>query len=269
MIVVTAGSAYLDIDAYAGCIAFAELLRLQGFEAIAASTSPPNSSITKSVQNPAVNLKSYTPIDGDSFVLIDVTNREYLDTFVVEEKVIEVIDHHPGHEDFWRSKLGEKAQIEPIGAACTLVYERWEKAGLLDQMQPINAKMLAAGILDNTLNFTAAITKSRDHEAYEKLSQKAELDKNFPAVYFSDAQKLIEANLADAVKNDVKLITETNALPQALGQIVTWDAKELLSFGKDQIAEIMKSYSKDWAVNIVSISEGKTYFMANELGSQA
>ena len=35
MIVVTSGSAYLDIDAYAGCIAFAQVLNLQGLADIA------------------------------------------------------------------------------------------------------------------------------------------------------------------------------------------------------------------------------------------
>ena len=51
MIVVTSGSAYLDIDAYAGCIAFAQLLNLQGLEAKAISSAPLNQSISQTLRD--------------------------------------------------------------------------------------------------------------------------------------------------------------------------------------------------------------------------
>ena len=46
MIVVTSGSKYLDIDAYAGCIAYAKLLNLKGIKAKAISSAKQNGSIT-------------------------------------------------------------------------------------------------------------------------------------------------------------------------------------------------------------------------------
>ena len=39
MKIVTAGSRYIDIDAYAGCIAYANLLNLKGIQAKAVSTA--------------------------------------------------------------------------------------------------------------------------------------------------------------------------------------------------------------------------------------
>lgn len=51
MRVVTSGSAYVDIDAYAGCVTYAELLQVQGNEAEAISTAPLNESISKTVRN--------------------------------------------------------------------------------------------------------------------------------------------------------------------------------------------------------------------------
>ncbi len=47
--VITSGSAYLDIDAYACCIAYAELLNLQGIPARAGSSAKPNASVSKTV----------------------------------------------------------------------------------------------------------------------------------------------------------------------------------------------------------------------------
>ena len=38
-IIVTSGNRYIDIDAYASCIAYANLLRLKGKNAIAVSTA--------------------------------------------------------------------------------------------------------------------------------------------------------------------------------------------------------------------------------------
>ena len=46
MKIVTSGSRYIDIDAYASCIAYANLLNLKGIEAKAVSTAKINESIT-------------------------------------------------------------------------------------------------------------------------------------------------------------------------------------------------------------------------------
>lgn len=48
-IIVTSGKRYIDIDAYASCIAYAKLLRLKGKNAKAISTANLNESITNSL----------------------------------------------------------------------------------------------------------------------------------------------------------------------------------------------------------------------------
>lgn len=269
MIIVTAGSAYVDIDAYAGCIAYAELLRLQGVQAIAASSAPLNESITGSIRNLGVGLSEYKPSLADKFVLIDISVEKFFDPIVKNGKVVEVIDHHPGHEEYWQEKLGDKAQIEQVGAACTQVYERWQTADKLELMRPVTAKILAAGILDNTLNFTAGITKDRDCVAYADLIRLARLGSDFPAQYFSEVQTAIEADLENAIKKDTKTITETTLVPRELGQLVVWNGKEIVSKDVDRIALVMESIGNDWGVNIISISEQKSYFVAfNPLSQQ-
>jgi inorganic pyrophosphatase/manganese-dependent inorganic pyrophosphatase len=45
MKIITSGASYLDIDAYACCIAYAELLNLQGIPARAVSSAKPNASV--------------------------------------------------------------------------------------------------------------------------------------------------------------------------------------------------------------------------------
>ncbi len=169
MKVVTSGSAYLDIDSWAGIIAYAELLKLNGEEAIAVSTAPVNGSVTPSLKKLNVGLSSYEP-GSDEFVVIDISSEKFFDPIVKNGEVVEIIDHHPGHEAYWQKRIGDKAQIESVGAACTQVFERWEKSGKLEEMPADIANILAAGILDNTLNFNAGVTNERDHHAYKELS---------------------------------------------------------------------------------------------------
>jgi nanoRNase/pAp phosphatase (c-di-AMP/oligoRNAs hydrolase) len=161
MRLVTSGSAYVDIDAYAGCVAYAELLQTHQEDAQAVSTAPLNESISETVHSwhaPLLTLTEYNPSEDDTFTLIDVSDPSYFDKIVDIDRVDEVIDHHPGFEKHWQGLIGDKSDIEFIGAACTLVYERWRAAGQLGRMSVLSARLLICGILDNTLNFGAQPT---------------------------------------------------------------------------------------------------------------
>lgn len=58
MEIITSGSRYIDIDAYASIIAYAKLLYLQGKSAIAISKANLNESITPSLRNNLYKLNS-------------------------------------------------------------------------------------------------------------------------------------------------------------------------------------------------------------------
>lgn len=102
MIVVTSGSKYIDIDAYASCLAYRDLLRLQGREAVAVSTATLNESITEHLLSLPSYLDTYSPSDDDQFIILDVSNPEFFDKIVRPNSIIEVIDHHAGFEHLWQ-----------------------------------------------------------------------------------------------------------------------------------------------------------------------
>lgn len=258
MIVVTAGDPYMDIDAYAGCIGYAELLNLRGTDAVAASSAPLNESITPRLRKLHTIARGAA---GDSFVVVDISAHEYFDRMITNlDQVTEIIDHHPGYEDFWNERLGSKAHIEPVGAACTLVTERWKQAGKLSFMKPETAELLAAGILDNTLHFTAKITNTRDHAAFAELVKVGNLPTNFAQAYFQDVQGVVEADLAKAIKGDTKEQHKFPMLPPVMGQLVVWDVLKIRT-NIGEVAAIMDEYGKDWVMNLISISEEKSYFI--------
>ena len=165
MIVVTSGKKYIDIDAYASCIAYAKLLNLKGIKAKAISTAKLNESITPSLLDLSNKLDEYKLSEDDEYIIIDVSNKDFFDTFVKEEKIIEIIDHHLGYEEYWKNKLKEKAQIEFIGAVATIIVELYEKENLLDKISKDLATLLKAAILDNTLNLKAKITTRKRYKS--------------------------------------------------------------------------------------------------------
>ena len=82
MNIVTSGSNYIDIDAYAGIIAYANLLNLKGIPAKAVSTAKLNESITPSLLNLNTVLDEYEKSDSDNFIILDVSNKDYFDIYI-------------------------------------------------------------------------------------------------------------------------------------------------------------------------------------------
>jgi inorganic pyrophosphatase/exopolyphosphatase len=269
MRVITAGAAYLDIDAYAGIIAYAELLQKQGIEARAASTATPNESVPKLVREWPVNIAStYISSPEDTFTLIDISESQFFDPIVKLEQIDTIIDHHPGLEKYWHDKIGDNSIIEHVGAACTQVYEQWKKADMTDQISKTSARLLMCGILDNTLNFGATITSQRDHDAYNVLAKYADLPDDWPAQYFSACGESIEQDPVGAVKNDTKVMEfATYEQPVTIGQFAVWDAK---SVAQNHQEELMAFFAgkNPWFINIISIGERKSYFLCEDPGLQ-
>lgn len=265
MKVVTSGSSYIDIDAYAGCIAYAELLNLLGEEAVAASSAPLNESITPTIRKWEVGLaRNYTPAKDDTFVLVDISDPEFFDRFVEPSKVVEIIDHHMEFTAMWHRKLGVKSHIEFIGAACTLVYERWAQAEEIPNISETSARLLLAGILDNTLNFEAAVTTERDRRAYDDLKQYAHLPEDWPAQYFEECQKTIMEDLGKAISNDVKIMDFPSLGHKIhVGQLVVWNGKRIIESHLRGLRETMAMIGESWYLSIVSIKESKNYLVTN------
>lgn len=271
MRIVTSGSAYIDIDGYAGAIAYAELLQAQGYKARAVSTAILNESICETVRSWQAPLHTgYKASKNDSYSLIDVSDPAYFDKIVALERVAEVIDHHPGYEELWQAQLGKDAQIEFIGAACTLVYERWKNAGLLSKMSVPSARLLICGILDNTLNFGAKVTTRRDVEAYDALCKQANLPKNWTAQYFTECQEAILQDVENAIKNDIKILSfKSFDQPICFGQLVVWDVGNVLNGHSKVLSKTLSNIKPDWFMNLICVGERKSYFVTSNSSVQA
>lgn len=268
MIIVTSGKRYIDIDAYAGCIAYANLLKLKGIEAKAMSTAKINGSVIQDL------LKLNSKLDDnivtnndDEFVIIDVSNKDFFDKIVDQNKIIEIIDHHTGYEEYWKNKLGEKARIEFIGAVATIIVELYEKENLIEKMTNDIAILLMSAILDNTLNFKAKITTDRDKIAYKKLENIVDEGKNYAQRYFLECQSNIERDLIKAIEDDTKIENINYILPPVIGQITIWDKKNIID-NKDIICNTLNNIGNEWMMNIICLQDEKSYIIASNLKVQ-
>ncbi|MEQ1666205.1 MAG: DHH family phosphoesterase, partial [Bdellovibrionales bacterium] len=239
MKIISAGKPFIDIDSYASSVAYAELLQLQGEYAVFVNTSELNASITEEIKNWHPKPKqSFEAKDSASFILLDVSDPEQFADFIIIEQITNIIDHHSGFESYWGAHPRINTQILSVGAVATVIFEKWQDAGMLDKMSDETAKILMYAILDNTLNFKAKITCQRDLVAYKHLEDKTKVDKNFISDYFLICQSAFESDLNNALINDTKKLIFRSYDPVnkiKVGQLTAWNSVELLSKHKDQL----------------------------------
>lgn len=262
MKIVTSGSRYIDIDAYAGCISYSYLLNLKGIQSKAVSTSKLNESITKELLELETKLDKYTPTEGDEFIIIDVSDKDFFDNIVRENKITEIIDHHIGFEEYWKERLGDNSKIEFIGSVVTIIFELYEKENLQDKITKDIAYLMMAAILDNTLNFKAKVTTNRDIIAYKKLENIARSSESYARKYFMDCQQIIEDDLKTALENDTKIGIVSEKLPNVVSQLVVWDKNKIFE-NKKLIFNTLNNFGNKWILNLICLQEGKSYIIAS------
>lgn len=261
-LIVTAGANYLDIDAYACMVALAELLQLQGENAVAWSAAAHNYSVCPSLVEGGQILREL-PQEWEKngrYIIVDVSDPEYLQKTVPLESVVAVYDHHVGFEDYWKKAIGENSHIEFIGAAATLIYREWKQAGLEMQMTLPTARLLIAAILDNTLNLTSSNTTEEDRTAFRELCAYADVGEEWCAAYFSEVQAGVEADLRDAILNDTKSVWGNPILPSKVAQLCVWDAKSILR----RLPEIRDWFEGAWMLNIIDIQNRCSWFVCDD-----
>jgi inorganic pyrophosphatase len=260
-IVVTSGCKYLDIDGYASIIAYRELLKRQGKNATASSSSRPNQSIPPLILNLKYQLDPVDTAKDAKFIVLDTSKPDFFDKQVTTRKLIEIIDHHTGYEKYWNDYPNIKTQIEFIGSVCTIVYERIISSNHTEILDTDICKLLIAGILDNTLNLKSSITTERDRNAYSELLKIGDVSSDFYAEYFSACESEILKDFTRAIKDDIK-IEKAGVLPEAIGQMIILNIDR---FDTAKMKQVFADYP-EWLMNVISLEDGKSYLYFDGIG---
>lgn len=253
----------MDIDAYACCIAMKELLTIKGKKAVALVSAPLNYSVCNFLIEPGQYVDSIPCSVHESeteYVIVDVSDPNYIKKNAPVDRICTIIDHHTGFEKYWSNRIGDQAKIEYIGAAATLVYREWEKSGLQENMSSSTALLMIAAILDNTLNLESSNTTVEDIDVFKKLCVKANVGAEWCENYFLQVQENIEANIEEALLNDIKMIEGNLLLPKHFAQLCVWDAKKVLK-KTDKIFGLLNKRSESCMLNIIDIKQHCSYFL--------
>lgn len=263
-LILTAGATYLDIDAYACMVSMTELMTLQGRTAVAWSDASGNYSVVPSLVAEGQVRNELPEWEQDAgYMIVDVSDPDYLKRSIPLERVVAVYDHHVGFENYWTERIGGNACIEFIGAAATLIYREWKTAGLQDRMSCSSAKLLLAAILDNTLNLTSANTTQEDRDAYRELCALAGIGEEWRGCYFSEVQKTVEADLKNALLGDLKTVRGNPVLPPYVAQLCVWDAASVLE-RLEEIRGWFDCYAESWMMNIIELKNHCNYFVCDD-----
>jgi manganese-dependent inorganic pyrophosphatase len=181
-----------DLDGVASAIAYAEFLHKSGKNTLAGIIGEPQDE-AKYVFD-SFNI-SYPKIinatdDFDEIILVDSSELNALEGKVSVEKVIEIIDHRKINEvDKFPSA---KVQIELVGAAATLIAEKFMKSGV--NISKESAILIYSAIISNTLNFKSSVTTNRDIKAAEWLQKIINLPDNYWEELFTAKSDFREKN---------------------------------------------------------------------------
>ena len=162
-----------DMDGVACAYAYAELLRSQGHDAVAAIFGRPDQEaeyVLAHFNVPSLEDAAYY-LDRD-IILVDASDTTGIPKVVDPAQVVEIIDHRQVHEA--HLFVNAKLQIELVGAAATLVAEKFT-----GEISRESAALLYCAIVSNTINFMASVTTDRDRVAASAMKAKAGIPDSF------------------------------------------------------------------------------------------
>ncbi|MDD2681056.1 MAG: DHH family phosphoesterase [Patescibacteria group bacterium] len=255
-----------DIDGYAGVIAYAEFLKKKGKSVVAGIMGEPHDE-AKYVLN-RFSLERMDVIQDDELfdevVLVDASDVNGLQGKIVPEKVIEIIDHRKINEA--NRFVNAKTQIELVGAAATLVAEKFKEENI--EISQRSAILLYSAIISNTLNFKGGVTTDRDKEMAKWLRQFIEVSDEYWKELFTAKSDLTGDKLITAIKGDLAWFDFGNT-KVGIAQLEIIGAEELIKHRADEIVATLHKIKEKMGLdlifqNILELELMKNYFVAED-----
>ena len=226
-----------DLDGVAGAIAYGEFLQKTGKNVVVGIIGEPHDEAKYIFDRFGFTYPSM--IDNadnfDEVILVDASDLNGLEGKISAEKVIEIIDHRKVNEADKFPKA--KAQIELVGAAATLVAEKFMQNKV--NISTESATLVYGAIISNTLNFKGTVTTDRDKVAAEWLNKIAKLPDDFWKDLFIAKSDLSGKKLAERINGDFAWFVMGDK-KVGIAQVEMIGAKKLVD---ERSSEIVKVYN--------------------------
>ena len=255
-----------DLDGVAGAVAYGEFLQKAGKDVVVGIIGELNDEAGYIFDRFGFSHPKTVPdADGyDEVILVDASELSGLEGKIPAEKVIEIIDHRTIND---ADKFpNAKAQIELVGAAATLVAEKFiqNKADISKE----SATLLYGAIVSNTLNFKGSVTTERDRVAAVWLNQTAGLPESFWRELFVAKSDLSGRKLAERIESDFAWFA-LGGKKIGIAQIEIIGAGELIQARGAEIVGTLGRIKTDMGLdfifqNTIDLEEGKNFFVTDD-----
>lgn len=197
-----------------------------------------------------INLDNIDDIkDDDEIVLVDTNYLRELSVKVKPEKIVEIIDHH-NKEDWIDNYRNISVNIELIGAAATLVAERFKDKNVSISRE--SAILLYYGIISNTMNLKIKLTSKKDIEIANWLkAQVPEITDEVTKEIFVEKSEIGD-NLREEMEVEFK--DQFMSISWSMGQLEVANVCEFLNKYEDKIRNILDVVSKENNVDYISVN---------------
>ncbi len=239
-----------DMDGISLMYAYTEFLRKNGENAnyYFEGTMKKEAQIVLDMFN--IKLENVDKIEeDDKIVLVDTNYLSEISRSIKKENIVEVIDHHNREE--WLNENKElKVQIEPIGAAATLVAERYKNENI--DISKESTILLYYGIISNTMNLKIKLTSKKDIEMAEWLKSKVpEITEEITTLIFEKKSEIGENLRAEM---EVEFKDQFMTISWSMGQLEVANVEGFLEKYEDDIREILRVVSNENEVEYISVN---------------
>lgn len=239
-----------DIDGISSMYAYAELLRKMGYNAEYYYEGQARKEVQIVLETYGIELKTVSQIlSDDEVILVDTNGLRYLPKAINANQIKEVIDHHKMNE--WLSKQRDiKIQIEMIGAAATLVAERFKNNNI--DISRESAILLYNGIISNTMNLKISMTTQKDKKMAHWLKQK------YPEITEEKTKAIFikKSEITDRLREEmeVEFKDEFITISWSMGQLEIANVEEFLNRNEEKVRAILKKVKDENNVDYISVN---------------
>ena len=243
-----------DMDGVSCMYAYSELLNKLGEEANYFIWDTPRQEVRIVCDIFGIELKGLkeNEVSEDcEFIVVDLNGKEQMHDIVKLDKLVEIIDHHSLSKWLPSYTSIERVQIDRLGAAATIVTERYKNLGIIPSRE--SAILLFYGIISNSINLKASITKQRDIDACNWLKSicKEISDEKIKEI-FEKKSKIDDNNLRAEMECEIPLILSKGKV--IVAQLEIANLEEFLSYKQQDIINVMKEVKKEKKVDYVFIN---------------
>lgn len=184
-------------------------------------------------------------------ILVDHNEEAQSVKGIEDAEILEIIDHH--RLDAIKTPNPIAITAMPVGSTCTIVFEQFGRYN--QEIDPLTAKVLLAGIASDTVMLKSPTTTSLDRNAVKVLCEIASLDfEEFGKQLFSKGSSLSTVDEKSAISSDFKIYTE-HGVKFGIGQIEVTTLDDINDVCDKYLSELDKkkeSENLDWAMLLVT-----------------